>query len=246
MSGSADFGLSNSFRLSTSIPFIINRSVNNALDHTVSGFGDLSLSVLTIFNPSLLSKPTNILIGLGATLPVGGGVANVITDERNFASGTVDPIMTFTLVAGISPGWTISSNFYTRQVLASSNGQKTGDLYVYGLKGTFAPVGRSYSISSGLIFINRGTDRINSQLFPNSGGDWIYLSAGGSKELFGSGELPVKAWLEIKLPLYSYVRGAQLTERWELRFGFTAGFSILGHAKEKEQEGHFHLPIKSE
>ena len=204
------------------------------------------MQVLTISNPRLFSKPTNILFGLGATLPVGGGVVNVITQERNFASGTVDPIMTFIIVAGISPGWTVSSTLYTRQVLASTNGQKTGDLYVYGLKGTYSPVGGNYTFSSGLTFINRGQDKINSLLFPNSGGDWIYLSTGGSKNLLGGGELPVKGWIEIQLPLYSYVRGTQLTEKWELRFGFTSGFSLFGHKKAKESGGHFHLPAKSE
>lgn len=243
ISGSADFGLSNEIRLSLSLPFIINRSVNNSIDQTVSGFGDLTVSGVATLNSRILSKPTNVLAGVGASLPVGQGVANAATDEKNFASGTVDPVVRLTFATGFSPGWTANASFYTRQVIASSGGQKTGDLYVYGFKGTYSPIGGNFSVIAGVTFINRGQDRFNGIRFPNSGGDWIYVNAGVSRNLIGSGESPLRGWAEIQLPLYRYVKGTQLTEKWELRFGLTAGFSISGHEEPAEPAGHFHLPI---
>lgn len=236
-------GLTNKLSLTGSLPIIINRSVNKSLDQTDLDFGGLSVMGRAFFSPRLLSKPANIQVAIGASFPVGAGISNVITDERNFASGTIDPIGSVILAIGITPDWNATTKFFTRQVIAtSSDGQRTGDHYAYSMETVYAPLGRSYTANAGIAIINRGQDIIDGNPFPNSGGDWIYAKIGGTKTLIGTGETAVRFWSEFQLPVYLYVKGVQLTEKWNLRFGLSAGISLFGHSKKTGNLGPFGGP----
>ncbi len=243
ISASMSFGVSNHLSLSASVPLIINRSVNKSLDRTQTNFGDLSTTAQVFFGTRLFSKPVNGQLALGTTFPIGGGVTNVMTDERNFASGTVDPIASLIIAAGISPGWILTGKFFARQVVASSSdNQRTGNHYSYVLETNYAPLGRSYTANLGMLAVSRSQDEIGGVLFPNSGGNWIYAIAGGSKTITGDGESAVRLWTEFQLPVHVNVNGLQLTEKWNFRLGFSTGISIFGHDEPKKKSDIFTVP----
>ncbi|HDL00774.1 MAG TPA: hypothetical protein ENH23_00885 [candidate division Zixibacteria bacterium] len=167
---------------SISLPLIINRSVNLNFDKQETNVGDISLLVRHFSSPRLFSKPTNIQLAIGSTIPTGNGITNVITDEKNFASGTFDPIISMIAAIMFKPGWSFDTRFFTRQILSYDNNRtKIGDLYSYGFNITFAPVGASYNINSQIKFINREQDIFNDITFANSGGDYIYFTPGFQK-----------------------------------------------------------------
>ncbi len=215
---------------SISLPLIINRSVNLNLDSQETNVGDISLLFRHFSSPRLFSKPSNIQLAIGSTIPTGNGITNVITDEKNFASGTFDPIVSMVAALMIKPGWSLDTRFYTRQILSyDDNRTKIGDLYSYGFNVTYAPVGASYNLNSQIKFINREQDIFNDITFANSGGDYIYFTPGFSKVIFGQGETAIRFWSEADIPLYQYVQGVQLTEKWNLRFGLNLGLTLFGH-----------------
>jgi len=242
-SPSMSFGISNHLSMSASVPLIINRSVNKSLDRTETNFGDLSVTAQVFFGARLFSKPVNWQLALGTTFPVGGGVTNVITDERNFASGTVDPIASLIIAAGVSPGWILTGKFFARQVVTSSSDEKrTGNHYTYVLETNYAPLGRSYTANIGMLAVSRSQDEIGGVAFLNSGGSWIYAIAGGSKTLIGAGESAVRIWTEFQVPVHVNVTGVQLTEKWNLRFGLSTGISIFGHDEPNKKPDIFTAP----
>jgi len=243
ISASMSFGISNHFSLSAAVPLIVNRSVNTSLDQTDTNFGDLSVTAQVFFGTRLFSKPVNGQVALGTTFPVGGGVTNVITDERNFASGTVDPIASLIIAAGVAPGWILTGKFFARQVVtSSSDNQRTGNHYTYVMETNYAPLGRSYTANIGMLAVSRSQDEIGGVAFPNSGGSWIYAIAGGSKTLVGAGESAVRIWTEFQLPVDINVTGVQLTEKWNFRFGLSTGISIFGHDKPNKKHDIFTAP----
>ncbi len=243
ISTSMSFGISNHLSMSASVPLIINRSVNRSLDRTETNFGDLSVTAQLFFGTRLFSKPVNAQVAFGSSFPVGGGVTNVVTDERNFASGTVDPIGSLIIAAGISPGWVLTGKFFARQVVTStSDNQRTGNHYNYVIEANYAPLGRSYTANFGMLAVSRSQDEIGGLAFPNSGGNWIYAIAGGSKTIVGDGESAVRIWTEFQLPVHVNVTGVQLTEKWNLRFGFSTGISIFGHDEPNKKPDIFSTP----
>ena len=206
-------------------------------------FGDLSVMAQLFFGTQLFSKPANVQAALGSSFLVGGGVTNIMTDERNFASGTVDPIANLIVAVGIVPGWNVTGKFFTRQVVTtSSDNQRTGNHHSYVLETNYAPLGRSYTANFGMLAVSRSQDEIGGVAFQNSGGDWIYVIAGGSKTLAGAGESAVRIWTEFQLPVYINVTGVQLTEKWNLRFGFSTGISIFGHDEPNKKPDIFTAP----
>lgn len=247
VSVSTDIGLTNKYSLAVSIPFIINRSVNRSLDDTEAKFGDLSVMLRAFYGPRVLSKPANLQFALGATAPVGQGVANIITDEQNFASGTVDPLIGAILALGIEPGWNVAAKFFSRKVLfESSDNSKTGSYYYYTLQLNYAPIAKGFSTYLGMSVIDRGQDEIEGIPFTNSGGDWIILIFGGSGQIIGEGESAVELWAELQLPVYKFVHGFQLTEKWNLRLGVGAGLSLFGHHEGEREKENLGIPIQSE
>ena len=93
-----------------------------------------------------------------------------------------------------------------------------------------------------MLAVSRSQDEIGGVVFPNSGGDWIYAIAGGSKTLVGAGESAVRIWTEFQLPVYINVSGVQLTEKWNLRFGLSTGISIFGHDEQNKKPDIFTVP----
>jgi len=157
---------------SISLPLIINRSVNLNLDRTETNIGDISVLFRHFSSPRLFSKPTNIQLSIGSTIPIGNGITNVITDEKNFASGTFDPLVNMIIAIMIKPGWSIDTRFFTRQILFYDDSRtRIGDLYSYGFNVTYAPIGSSYNVNAQLKFIYRGQDIFSDVIFENSGGD---------------------------------------------------------------------------
>lgn len=226
----ANIGVTNQVSVSISLPLIINRSVNLNLDKRETNVGDISLLIRHFSSPRIFSKPTNIQLSIGSAIPTGNGIANVITDEKNFASGTFDPIISVMAAIMIQPGWSFDARFYTRQILSYDDDRtKIGNLYTYGFNVTYAPIGSSYNLNAQAKFINRGQDIFNNITFQNSGGDYLYFTPGFSLRIVGQGESAVRFWSEVDIPLYQYVQGIQLTEKWNMRLGVNFGFTLFGH-----------------
>lgn len=216
---------------------IVNRSVNINLDETETNVGDISILFRLFAGPRIFSKPTNIQLAIGSTVPIGNGITNIITNEQNFASGTLDPIISLINAIMIRPGWSFDTRFYTRQIVSYDDQRnKIGNLYIYGFNVTYAPIGSAYNVHAQVKFVNRGQDIFNDLTFPNSGGDYIYFTPGFSRTIFGRGESAVRFWSEFDFPLYQYVQGVQLTEKWNVRFGVNFGFTLFGH-KTKPKSG---------
>ncbi len=229
-----NIGISNRASVSISLPLIINRSVNLNLDRKETTIGNMTLLFRHFSSPRFFSKPTNVQIAIGATVPTGSGITNVATEEKNFTSGTFDPIASMITALMISPGWSIDARFYTRQIISYDDTRtKIGDLYTYGFNVAFAPVGSSYTVNTQLKFYNRQQDIFNDVIFQNSGGDYIYITPGFSRVLFGEGESAISFWSEVDIPLYQYVKGTQLTEKWNVRFGLNLGLTLFGHKEEQ-------------
>ena len=235
----ANIGISNSMSFSLSLPLIINRSIENNLDVKETNIGDMSALFRYFSSPRLFAKPTNLQLSLGTTIPTGKGVTNVVTNEKNFVSDSYNPILNLIAAIMIKPGWSFDTRFYTRQILSyDDNRTKIGDLYAYGFNVSYAPVGSSYALNSQVKFINRGQDIFNDVLFNNSGGDYIYLTPGFSKVIFGEGETAIRMWSEVDIPLYQYVHGNQLTEKFNFRVGFNFGLNLFGHKEEVKPHSH--------
>ncbi len=233
----ADYGISNKVSLSASIPLVFNRSVNRNLDESETNFGNLTVLGRLFLNPRVWNKPTNMQLAVGGTLPLGRGVANVVTDKRNFASGTVDPVVQAVIAIGITPGFNVNATFFTRQIIeTSSDGQEVGDVFQYTVGGTYAPVGGSYSATASFKYIDRGQDKIDGVPFPSSGGQWWYFVPGFSKTVWGAGESAIRLWSQFEFPFYQSVNGFQLTEDWSIRFGVDFGLTLFGHQKKDEHD----------
>lgn len=243
ISFSTTFSITDHSSLILSTPYIVNRSQEVGYKETKSGFGDLSASLRFAISPTILSQPTNLRFALGASIPFGGGVVLGTRDDRNFASGTVDPLISIIAAYGLTPGWNLTGKFFTRQVVGGgSNSEKFGDFYSYALEIDYAPIGRDFTIYSGLSGISRGHDRLANQTFVNSGGDWINFVLGGSKVVLGEEESAVMLWSEIQLPVYRYVNGLQLAEKWNFRVGAVWGISLFGHDEDQGETEGLGLP----
>jgi len=226
----ADYGLSARWSLSATLPLVINRSIDINRDKTDANLGNLSVQARLFFTPWLGGHPTNIQLALGSSLPIAGGVANVQTDKRNFASGTVDPIGQALVAVGLTPGFNINASFYTRQILTeSSDGQQVGDVYLFVAGATYAPIGADYDVAVSLKYLSRGQDELDGVPFANSGGDWWYLVPSVSETVWRTGETPLRVWGQFELPVYQRVNGFQLTERWSVRLGLSWGITLFGH-----------------
>lgn len=223
-------GLGKNYSVSASLPVIYNRGRSVEVDESSWGVGDLLVSGRTSFGFRLAEMPLTVHLNAGATLPVSNGISNAENRERNFASGTVDPTIGAAAALGLIPGLVASLQLHTRQVLYETGGDQSGDLYLYGLKLAYSPVGNNYEVHSRLQFLNRGQDVQDDVPFMNSGGDWIYLAGGLSRTFWQKGETSVRLWGEVDVPLYAYVNGSQLVETWNLRFGLAGTFALFGHS----------------
>ena len=236
-------GITDHLTLALSLPLVVNRSVNRSLDDTRTAFSDLSAQLGVGVSPRLFGRPANLRLAAGVTLPVAQGVPNVITNERNFASGTVDPTLSIRGVMGLTPGLTLDWQLYTRQIVSTaSDGSRTGDFYAYSLGLTYSPVGSDYAVSGGVDAINRNGDLFDGRPFPNSGGDWIYIKASFTQSLWNVREAPVRGWVEAQVPVYTYVEGIQLTERWNIRIGLSLAIQLVGHSHSEESVKGVPLP----
>jgi len=215
--------------LQAGLPVIHLISEDQGRRESSTEFGDLSVSVEWYHTPRVLGRPTNLFYGAGMTVPVGDGVTNPITGEQNFASGTFDPFVSMLGVIALTPGWSLSGTFYTRQIFGdNSDGSQSGDYYQGSVGINFLGLSSGTIINARMRAILRGQDRYRGDTFPNSGGDWLYLDWGLTQDVVGAGEHALQLWTLLEWPVYQYVNGTQLTEQWSLRIGATLGFSLFG------------------
>ncbi|MCI0595817.1 MAG: hypothetical protein L0Z48_04660 [candidate division Zixibacteria bacterium] len=229
----ASYGLTDRFSLQATLPVISASFAGEALgvDRSQTKLGDFSLAAHYFWSFGYFAAPVMLSLGAGVNFPTGGGIENPVSSDRNFVSGTLDPIITGSLVFSIQGPLSASASFYARPILSEADdGTKTGGFI-------FAGVGAGYSFifsdNSGLDFSlrasgqHRAQDKINGQPFANSGGNWVYITPGATVSLFGRGIHGLQLSTALEVPVYQYVKGSQLTEDWTLRFGLGYGFHLI-------------------
>lgn len=215
-----------------------------SLDRTQTKFGDVSTRLQYFISTRFLDRPVNIQLAGGLTIPINEGVRNVENDNRNLTSGTLDPVIQTLAVLNVHSGWSLIGSFFTRQVVGDANDFRAGDSYRYQMGVSFAPVGASFDFNAQMRYLSRGQDIVTGVPFANSGGDWLYFAAGGSKALFGIGESAIRLWGEVEAPLYQDVNGNQLVGNWTIRAGFNFNLALLGHKEEPDHDhGEKKAPI---
>ncbi len=194
--------------------------------------GELSVAAQYYWSLGYFAAPTMVSVGGGVNLPTGGGIKNPVASDRNFVSGTVDPVLLGSVLFSLTGPWSANANFYTRLVLdEAEDGTKTGSFVLLGAGTGYSFV---FSENSGLDLslrfsgLHRARDEIDGQPFANSGGNWIFVTPGVTTSFFGRGIHGVQVWANWEVPVYQFVNGSQLTEDWTLRFGLGYGFHLFG------------------
>ncbi len=241
-----NFGLSNNFSIAVSAPVIrLERSATGAKaaeNGTSTTFGDLSVLPRFFFSPRLFGKPTNLQVAIGASLPTSNGSFKAETNQRDFASGTIDPLMSATLAALVGGGANIFVSLYSRLTLTQSNGREAGDLYSARLGVTRPIIGDKLRGSFRLRWTHIAPDVVTDSLgtvSAISGDDFYSISPGLSMTLAGSGEGALHGWIEVDIPVRQFVQGDQLTEQWSVSLGLNTGLALFGH-KEPPKSGFGH------
>lgn len=226
-----DYGLTNRLALQATLPLLSVDFINlGSVQDSDTKFGDLTLVAQYFWSFGYFAAPTMLSVGAGANLPLGEGIENPISSDKNFVSGTVDPLFLASVVFSLRGPWSANANLYARPILSESDdGTKSGGFIFYGV-GT----ARSFIFSpqSGLDFslrlsgLHRAKDRRNGQSFDSSGGDWAYITPGVTYSVFGRGIHGLQLWSNLEIPIYQNVNGSQLTEDWTARFGLGYGMHL--------------------
>ncbi len=242
-----NFGLSNKFSIAVSAPVIrLERSATGAKaaeNGTSTTFGDLAVLPRFFFSPRLFGKPTNLQLAVGASLPTSNGAFKAETNQRDFASGTIDPLLSGTLAALVGGGANIFVSLYSRLTLTESGGREAGDLYSARVGVTRPIIGDKLRGSFRLRWTHIEPDLIIDSVGARSnvGGDDFYsISPGLSMTLAGSGEGAVHGWLEVDIPVRQFVQGDQLTEQWSVSLGLNTGLTLFGHKEAAKPGEHLH------
>lgn len=194
--------------------------------------GDLTLFLRRVVRLPLL-PPANLgLLSLGASVPVGTGIANPVTADRNFVSGTFDPLVAATVNLPVKGPLLALANVYARWIWdEDANGKQSGSTVVGGL-GLTAPL-YTERVAVNVIgeYLWRGADSRDGIPVAASGGHWAYLSAGISLAPMADGPHGPRGWARLSWPVWRNVNGTQLAEDVTIRFGITYGLDILSHPK---------------
>lgn len=202
---------------------------NNKISET--DLGDMTLLLQYFRRYGNIISPILFSIGLGGNIPIGAGIQNPISSDKNFISGTFDPIFLFSVLYAFEGPLSINSNFYARPILSEADDKtKSGSFYTYGF-------GVNYSFSEAnnwgidmllnIRGLHRTKDRMNGEKFENSGGNWIYLIPGTRLALGGKGIHGLQISAEIEIPIHQSVKGIQLTGDWTFRTGLSYGFHLF-------------------
>ena len=234
-SGEISYGITDKLALRASIPLLHVDFMEGGSELSDTEIGDLAVVAQYFWSFGYFAAPTMLSLGLGLNVPTGGGIENPITSDRNFVSGTVDPIISGSVLFSIMGSWSVNANLYTRPILDEDNdGTKSGSFISYGI-GTSYSIGFSQNsgvdLSLHISGLHREKDKIKGQAFSNSGGDWVYITPGATFSIFGRGIHGVQIWSNLEIPVYQFVNGNQLTEDWTVRMGLGYGFHLLDQSQ---------------
>jgi hypothetical protein len=234
--GEGSYGLTDRLALRATLPLLNvafkGRTLQNqTVDTRQTKLGELSVAAQYFWSLGYFAAPTMVSLGAGVSFPTGGGIKNPVASDRNFVSGTVDPVFLGSVLFSLTGPLSANANFYTRLVLAEAGDTtKTGSFILAGAGTGYSFV---FSENSGLDLslrvsgLHRAQDEIGGQPFANSGGNWVFLTPGATFSFFGRGIHGLQVWTNLETPVYQFVNGSQLTEDWTLRFGLSYGFHLI-------------------
>ena len=226
------YGISERLAVQASIPFIHTTFENRDVEDTESSLGDLTILgryAWTLFGGVLENQ---VFVAAGVNVPVGEGVQNPISSDRNFVSGTLDPIVAAWGAVPLSTAMRVDAGVYARVIVAEDDdGSKTGNFTSYSVTGRYWLRRQRVDLSLRLTGLSRGQDEIDGQPFPNSGGDWVFLSPGVSWDVGQAGAHGLQLWGAVDIPVYQFVHGLQLTEDWIARLGLR--YDLFGHTPRR-------------
>ncbi len=197
------------------------------------GFGDTVLLLKYAF-PDLFMKNSQTSIGVGTKIPTGDsdlkdGNGIQLTADLQPGSGAWDGLgwFSFNKALDIRPSGVVTASIIYRLTGENSEYLNNAATYEFGneIQAQLGYVDEflllNNLVSPGLILKYRKVDgdRIDEQLIPNTGGDWIFIRPELNFLLFGDLSLSLRT----ELPLYSYVEGTQLTPTYR----FTAGITYI-------------------
>jgi len=224
------YGITERLAVHASIPFLHTTFENRDVEDTESSFGDLTIIgryTWTLFSGVRVSQ---LSVAAGVNVPMGGGVQNPISSDRNFVSGTLDPIIAASGAVPLSTVISVDASVYARLILTEDDdGSKTGSFLSYSLTGRYKLRRQGVDLSLRLTGLNRAQDEIDGRPFSNSGGDWLFLSPGISWDMSQADAHGLQVWGTVEIPVYQFVNGVQLTEDWTARFGLRYGLDLFGH-----------------
>jgi len=193
--------------------------------------GDLSLVAQYFWLFGYFAAPTMFSLGIGVNIPSGGGIKNPVASDRNFVSGTVDPIFLSSIIFTLQGPWSANASVYARPIFSEADDStKSGSFLFVGVGTGFSFIFSENSgldVSLGASGLHRAQDKINDQPFVNSGGNWIYITPGVKASFLGRGIHRLQLSMGMEIPVYQNVQGNQLTEDWTLRFGLSYGLHLF-------------------
>lgn len=199
--------------------------------------GDLEVSPRMFFSPTIFGKKSIVQVSVGASLPVGNSRLRDETNQRDFSSGTIDPVFSVALSSMLSHATNVFVSGYTRLGLGTADGRKAGSLYSASGGVTHKLFEGKLNVTVRSRLTHRQADVIDGATYSASGGRWFSLTPGVAAPLFGSGESVVRGWLELDVPVYQRVGGEQLSEKWSVAFGLNTSFALFGHSKPAGKHG---------
>lgn len=191
------------------------------------GVSDLIASLRYSWRWRFLNRNLAVSTSAGVTIPVTEKKLAILTDEIDFTTGTVDPVIGITGSLGLNNKTVLRLTAFTRQVwgMAEDN-QQVGSYYAYTLELRRLINKASHSVYGRLFSEIREQYQVNGRGYRNSGGEWFFGVLGGSYTLISGDKAGLRLTGEVEFPLAINVNGTQPVQGTNLRINLTSGISL--------------------
>lgn len=207
-----DYGITANWMVQGVIPFLDQTFISSGSETHETGFGDLT-AIMHYSVPARAMSAWRFRLGAGISLPVGNGIENPISSDRNLTSGTIDPMMVASALYLTGGPVSIDGSLFVRPILFTDDDDtRTGSFFHGSLGLNYGWQTAGISARVGVIGIHRLQDKVNGEDFASSGGQWIYLTPGLIWQITGSNIHGMQLAVSVEIPVYRNVRGTQLVE----------------------------------
>jgi hypothetical protein len=207
-----EYAVSNRVAFGMTIPYLKVSFENEGRTTRDQGFAEPSLRARFSTPARMLSEQAEFTIGIGASLPIGEGVSNPISSDRNFVSNTIDPLLNAVLLFTPAPGWQWTVSASGRPVFyEDSDGKRAGSLFSGSMRASRDIAGALHA-SLAMNVVARGRDRLQGEVFDPSGGVWMHAEPRVDWTIARRARQVWNLWGSAFLPVYQNVNGTQLLD----------------------------------